>query len=270
LGGPVGVAAVLVLMLGLGVQWLWQQMQGRMRLVGSNWLSGQALLLLSALALLCLYSLYIGRYNVENDHSHTLADLYRLLPGGLARYLTYQVGLPLLLSAVAFNAVLLWLLTAPTPARQQVLRSLGWVGLLLGCYLLLLPFGGYRTYRPNLLRNDTALPVILGVFFAYGLSSYFLLTNLRTMRRGAYQVLVCLFGAFFLYQDGQPNPAASNGCERWSLDQLAQAKEPVVELSSDCNVLTWGPIHNPQDSDLQAQMIYYWGITSEKKLFYQK
>lgn len=267
LGGPIGVATLLVLLLGAGSQWVWQQVSGPPK---SNWLSGQALVLLSVMAGLSLYSLYIGRNNVENDYSHTLVDLYRILPEGIARYLTYQAGLPLLLTLIAGNILLTWRIVKPTRARQQVLRAMAWVGLLITCYLLLLPLGGYRAYRPNLLRNDTALPIVLSVFFAYGLSTYFLLTNLQGIRRWVYTLLVCVAGAFFLYQDNQHGLNADNGCERWSLDQLAQAPEPVVELGSDCNVLTWVPIHNAQESELHAQMLYYWHITPSKKLYYQK
>lgn len=273
--GPIATAALAVLLLGIGGYWAWgQARRGRLSLtrpaLGQEWLSGQALLLLGTLAGLCLYSLYIGRNNIENTRTYSLQQLYALLPIGALRYLTYQPGVPLLLLALAANVLLLRRGVAPSPARHRVLRALSCVGLFAGVYLLLLPLGGYRSYRPALLRNDTALPMLLGLLFSYGLSTSFLLARLRGRWRGSYAGAVCLLGAFFLYADARLNPGITNDCERWSLDQLARAKEPVVELTNTCYVLAWTPITDYYQSDIQGQMLYYWGVTPDKKLYFQK
>jgi len=273
--GPIATATLAVLLLGIGGYWAWgQTRRGRLSLTrpaqGQEWLSGQALLLLGTLAGLCLYSLYIGRNNIENTHTYSLRQLYELLPIGAFRYLTYQLGVPLLLLALAANVLLLRWRVAPSPDRRRVLRALGYVGLFAGAYLLLLPLGGYRSYRPALLRNDTALPMLLGLLFSYGLSTSFLLARLRGRWRGSYAGAVCLLGAFFLYADARLNPGLTNDCERWSLDQLARAKEPVVELTNACYVLAWTPITDYYQSDIQGQMLYNWGVTPAKKLYFQK
>jgi len=273
--GPIATATLAVLLLGIGGYWaLGQARRGRLSLVqpapGQEWLSGQALLLLGTLAGLCLYSFYIGRNNIENTHTYSLGQLYKLLPVGVARYLKYQPGVPLLLLALATNALLVRRGTAPSPARRRVLLTMGWAALFMGVYVLLLPLGGYRSYRPSLLRNDTALPVLLALLFSYGLSTYFLLAQLRGHWRSSYVAAVCLFAGFFLYANVELNPGLTNGCERWSLDQLARAKEPVVELTDACYVLAWAPITDYYQSDIQGQMLYYWGVTPDKKLYFQR
>jgi len=79
-----------------------------------------------------------------------------------------------------------------------------------------------------------------------------------------------LFGAFFLRADNLPDAYPVSDCERWSLDQLARAKEPVVELTNACSVLAWAPITDYYQSDIQGQMLYYWGVTPTRKLYFQK
>ncbi|TDN36582.1 hypothetical protein [Hymenobacter sp. UV11] len=273
--GPIATATIAVLLLGVGGHWAWGQGQ-RWRqglawpTLGRGWLSGQAVLLLGTLTALCLYSIYIGRNNVENTHTYSLLQRYQLLPLGVARYFIYQLGLPVLVLVLASNFLLACWAVTDSMARRRVLTTLGWVGLFIGAYLLLLPLGGYRSYRPNLLRNDTALPILLGLLFAYGYSSYFLLSQLRGRLRGGYLLIICLVGGFFLHADGQPDAFPVSDCERWSLDQLARAREPVVELAGFCPVLAWMPISDYTQSEVQAQMLYYWHITPTKKLYFQK
>jgi hypothetical protein len=273
--GPIATASIAVLLLGIGVHWAWGHWQTglhhmRLNTLMRGWLSWQAAGLLALLAVLCLYSMYIGRNNAENSHDHTLRQLYQLLPMGVYIQLTHQAGLPVLLGLLLFNAQLVRWLVPASPERQRVLLILRWVGLFAVVFILLLPLGGYRTYRPHLLRNDSVLPVLLGLFFAYGVSTYFLLFQLKGGMRASYLTVVCLFGAYFMYADRKLEMPANNGCERWSMDQLARAQEPVVRLVNFCNVMTWAPLGDYHESDLNAQMLYYWHVTPVKKLYYQQ
>ena len=269
--GPVATAAIAVLLFGIGVYWAWEQWQ-RQRdpaLRGSSWLSGQAMVLLAVLAVLCLYSLYIGRSNSENTHDHTLWQLYQLLPFGIYTQLTWQPGLPVLLGVLLLNGQLVRRALPPTPGRQRVLLAMRCVGLFAVIYLLLLPLGGYRSYRPYLLRNDSILPILLGLIFAYGLSTYFLALQLRGRLRGGYLAVVVLAAGFFLYADRKLEMPVNNGCERWAMDQLSRAPEPVVQVANFCNILTWTPITDYHQSEINAEMLRYWGVTKTKKLYQQ-
>lgn len=273
--GPVATATIAIWLVGIGVHWAWGQWQRWQTsrqgpTLAGGWISGQALLLLGLLAGLSLYSLYLGRYNVENSHTHTLRQLYELLAVGSVAFFTYKAALPALILLLLTNFLLIRWAVPPSTVRGRVLASMGWVALFIVAYLALLPLGGYRSYRPYLLRNDSALPVVLGLLFAYGLSAYFLLFQLRGLGQRSYLLLVLLVGGAFWYADGFQPAENTNGCQRWSLDQLARAPEPVVELSPLCDVLTWGPVRDAHDSEFQAQLLQYWGITPGKKLYYQK
>lgn len=274
--GAIPIAAAAVLVLGIGVNWAWQHWKAvprwpvRLTLTG-GWLSEQALLLLGILTALSAYSLYIGRNNAENlQHTHTLWELYQLLPIGIYRELTMQWGLPLLVLLVVVNAQLIRYLLPLSNDRQRVLNALRWVGMFALVFILLLPLGGFRNYRPYVVRGDAILPVLLGLFYAYGVSTCFLFYQLRGRIRVSYVVVVGLFATTFTYADSTTKMPRNNDCERWALDQLARAPEPVVRLSPYCSVLGWDLFYDHHQSELQGEMLYYWGVTKTKKLYYQQ
>ena len=273
--GPVATATAAVLLLGLSLYWAWQNAQTAPRRLqlnppGLQWLSWPALGLLATLAALGLLSLYIGRNNSENTHDHTLGELYRLLAQGMAQQFTWQPALPVLVALLLLNAWLLRRQVPVSPASQRLLSILRGLGFFALAYLLLLPFGGYRSYRPLLLRNDSILPVTLGVIGIYGASTYFLIEQLQGAGRRRYLTLVGLTAAFFTIADCRLTLREPNDCQRASLEQLAWAPEPVVQLTPQCNVLSWTPITDFHQSEYNAEMLRYWGVTTEKKLYFQR
>ena len=272
--GPVGTAAAAVVVAGIGLRWAWLQRQAAARpwpLAGSRlavgWLSGQALALLGLLAFLSLYSVFIGRNNAENSHTHTLAELYALLPIGIAKEVVLQPGLPLLLGLLLLNMLLLRRLP-PSAARTRVLAHLRWVGWFAAVFLLLLPLGGYRSYRPYLVRGDSIQPILIGLFYAYAVSSYVLLLQLAGRWRPAYVGAVLAVGVTFAAANLTWRMPRTNECERWSLDQLARAPETEVRLSPYCPVLQWDNQADPHQTELHGLMLQYWGVTDRPKLYY--
>ena len=264
--GPICIAAVAVLLLGLGLYWAGQRVRPD---GGLRWLGGQTLPLLGLLAVLSGYSLYIGRNNAENAHTHTLAQLYQLLPTGLYRELKINWGLPLLLLLLLANAQLVRRAVPASAERQRVLNSLRWVALFAAVFVLLLPFGGYRSYRPYLVRGDSILPVLLGLFYAYGSSSYFLLHQLRGRLKAGYRTALALFLLAFVYADSTTKMPFNNDCQRWALDQISRATEPVVRVAPSCTILSWDILTDYHQTELQANMLHYWGVTSRPKPYQQ-
>jgi hypothetical protein len=274
--GPIAIAAIAVLLLGIAIYWAWQKWRVRHThalfplALSSNWLSGQAMVLLGILAATSLYSLYIGRNNAENSHTHTLWELYQLLPTGIYLELKLQWGLPLLLGLIMVNAQLLRHATPVSSERQQILKQLRWVGLFALVFALLLPFGGYRDYRPYLVRSDSILPILVGLLYAYGISTYYLLHHLTRKIRLAYIPLLLAFTGTFVYADTTTKMPYNNDCERWAFEQMAQSKEPVVRIATDCTVLSWITTGDYNQTMLQADMLYYWGVTTKKRPYYQQ
>jgi len=263
--GPLIPGVVAVVLLGMAGQWV--------RRPGS-WLRSApvpALLLLVFLGALCAYSLYIGRYNVENlGPAPTLWERYQLLPLGVLKQLTGKLGLPLLVLACLANAWLLrrWALAGPENARiRAVLRWVGWFAL---TYVLLLPLGGYRSYRPYLLRFDSISPITLGLIFFYGLSASYLLRALPSLGRRWYAVAVLAIGFIYVNADRKLHLPDGNDAERAALAQLAAAPaaQRVVHLEEPGNVLSWRPITDSTASATNAAMLDYWHVTQGHKLYY--
>ena len=238
----------------------------RLRLSRPGWL------LLAGVGALTLYSLYLGSFNTENLGAAAvpLPARYWLLARGIGAALTSKLGLPLLVGAVLGNAWLLARRLPPTPATARLLallRGLGWFAL---AYLLLLPLGGYRPYRPLILRYDTLLPLTLGLLLAYAATALHLLRELTGLGRRCYGAGLLGISAVFMFADKPLKPAASNAFERQALTRLAATPGPVVQLPAEGRIMSWEPISSPPLSDTNAQLLYYWGITPEVRQYYQK
>lgn len=268
--GPIIPGVVAVLLLGIGWYWL-------RAAPGGSWLARlravprQPMLLLGLLGALCAYSLFIGRNNAENAWTTlSLGARYQLLPMGVLKQLTGKLGMPLLLLLCLANAYLLRRWAAPTPETRRIRLVLRWVGWFALGYVLLLPLGGYRSYRPYLLRFDSISPITLGLFFFYGLSATYLLRTLPKRGRPWYTGAVLLVAFIYANADRKLHVADGNDCERQALAQLAQAPvaTPIVQLPQACNVLSWKLITDPAQSANNAAMLDYWRVTQGPKHYF--
>jgi hypothetical protein len=264
-----------VLFACIALHWVVQQWQEGARPGLQQWWAGlqrlpaRPLVLLGIFGLLCLYSIYISRFERESlNHSLPLWERYARIPAGIL-WQYRKLGMPLLTLAVLANAQLLHRLLPEAPGSQQALRLMRWLGIFALLFLLMLPLGGYRDYRELIVRRDSVLPLILGMVLTYGLSTYVLLQNLPARARRWYRVAVAVFSLIYLYAD-RHLPNVSNTCERQQLARLAQASEPVVRLNADCTLMSWEINRSPDYSDINAQLFEYWGITPGKKLYYQQ
>jgi hypothetical protein len=267
--GPLITGTVLVLLLGVGLHAARQRQRlpAAERLQHLPWQAG---LVWGWLGVLCLYSLYIGRHNSENlTLMLPLWERYQLVPLGIWDELTSKLGLPLLVLGCIANVQLIRRQLPPTPESQrivQVLRYLGWFALV---YTLLLPLGGYRNYRPLILRHDSILPITLGLIGFYALSATYLLGQLRGRPRQWYTLGVVVVAFIFTNADRKLHPNNNNVDERQALVLLSQAgPAPVVRLPKKCRVLSWDPITSPNESLTNAELLEYWGITQGRRLYY--
>ena len=267
--GPIITGTVLVLLLGVGVHLVSQ----RWRLPAGQWLQGlpwQAVLLWSWLGVLCLYSLFIGRNNSENLMATLpLGARYLLVPQGVWEELTSKLGLPLLVLGCIANVQLICRLLPPAAEGQRIGLVLRYLGLFALVYVALLPLGGYRNYRPLILRHDSIVQITVGLIGFYGLSGTYLLTHLRGRALRWYAVGVVAITLIFTNADRKIITNNNNQSERQALALLAQAgSKPVVQLPEKCTVMSWEPITNPNESLTNAELLEYWGITRGQKLYY--
>ncbi len=220
------------------------------------------------ISLLSLYSLYIGKNNSEfiNDIP-PLSTRYDRLPFGLYYWLTQKLGVPLLIIMICVNAFLIHK-NYKNETGKKILHLLKWIVLFSVLYIILLPLGGYRHSRPNIIRCDSVMPITIALIFIYGLSALFLINNLKNIGKKVYVFI--LIGFSFIYTWSDEPEFTKNNCEKQALQKIADSRDKIVLLENDCNVMSWEKITDPKESENNAELFQYWGITKEKKLFYQK
>ena len=275
LSGPLNPGISLVLALLIGAHYFHEKLrQSNGKTIFSKLVSGirqipaDYYLYLLPLCVFSAYSLYLGTYNAMNDDSRMpLPALYARLPQGLYQLLTTKLGLPVLLATLAINT---WIIRYKfgNPEGKKILRLFKWIGLFALVYILLLPLGGYRSYRPYVLRYDTILPVTLGLMFVFGQTSLFILKNLPGKQKYWYAPL--LMAVLFIFTNADRPGFDKNRCEREAILQIASSPEKVVRLDDDCKVLSWNIVGQPQESVLKIRLLKIWGVVDEDKLFFQE
>ena len=219
-------------------------------------------------SILSLYSLFIGRNNSQFILDKiSVSERYSRLPQGLYLLLTQKIGYPLLLIMIGINAFLIHK-GHKTPEGKKILNLLKWIGIFSILYISLLPLGGYRSYRPNIIRYDSIMPITIALIIFYGLSAYFLITHFQNNAKKVY--IAAIIGFSFVYTLADEPEWDKNKCEINAFENLASSKVKIVLLENDCSVLAWKKIDDPASSEFNAQLLQFWGITEEKKLYYQK
>lgn len=218
--------------------------------------------------LLSLYSYYIGQSNSENFFAQLpLAERYERLPEGIRMLFTQRSGLYWLVFMMAANLVILYHRNVPRTIRINAVTLLAVVLLFTTAYFLLLPLGGYREYRPFIIREDTVMPALLALVLWYGITAYRVLNTLGGFRKALY---VAILGVFlFVLVKNDPAHFGHYACERAALEELIASDEKIVKLNAGCPVMAWGPIHDPALSDVNCSMLQYWGVLKDARLYYQ-
>ncbi len=104
----------------------------------------------------------------------TLGERYAMLPKGFMNmFVSGNGGFGLLFVLTIANCLIIRHIS--DIEGKPMLSLFHWILLFSAIYIILLPFGGYRPYRPLIIRYDSALPVSCLFIFYYVPSSVFLL-----------------------------------------------------------------------------------------------
>jgi hypothetical protein len=218
-------------------------------------------------SILALYSLFIGQNNAENLwKTVSLTERFIKIPVGLYYQFTQKPGPLILLLSLVVNTLIIKRFADNHQARWilNILKGLVAFSII---YILLLPFGGYREYRPNIIRRDTIQPVLLAMFYYFGITTFYLIIHAKLKRRNLFITYIICILAIFTFADAQI--IRHNACEKQALETIARSPEQTVLLSNDCTVLSWHTMTNPDESQLNCKLLQLWGIIHEDKRYYQ-
>lgn len=214
-----------------------------------------------------IYSLVLGLYD-SNFQENTIPvfERYLKLPLGIYYQITQSLGVPFLLLTSGINLFLIKR-NLPNADRQKTQITRSWIVLFSLLYLLLLPLGGYRPYRPNVLRYDTFIPITIALIYFCASSAFILINNLTGRKLKYYGLYLIAIVAIYANSDRIETKKAD--FERQCLETLASSPTQVTKLPATFNVMSWSPITNPEQSRPNAIMLEFWHVTKDQKLYYQ-
>jgi hypothetical protein len=224
-------------------------------------------LILLPICLLSIYSLFLGLFDLNySNETLSLGERFLRLPAGLYSQVFHSLGFPLMLITILVNYFILK--KFQTEESKKLIQILLWITIFSLLYILLLPFGGYRPYRENIIRYDTFMPVNTALFYYFTASGYFIIKYLEGKKREKYVLLIAIVLLIFSIADIKG--LNKNKCEKAALQKMSKTNEKIVALPNNCYVLSWENIYDYQQSENKAELIFLWRITSEKKLFYNE
>lgn len=214
--------------------------------------------------LLNLYAFYLGTYNIENPSDMpNLAERYALFGQGF--YYEYiwndfhPAPLAILFGLILLNTGFIFKILEKN-TRRTYLATLAIILIFITVYTLMLPLGGYRTYRPFVVRYDVGMPNTLSIFFLFFYSSALLLAHFKGKAKLLYAAPLLGLLIFMTIIDRVPNPP-SNACEYTCLKQFAHTEKQLVKLPP-CPVLSWHLFSGTTgiESVPVAGCLYRWGV----------
>jgi len=237
-----------------------------------GWLAGwyrlgqlpRSLLVLAVLAgILSFYSLYLGRYNsLTIDNQLPLPALYGKLPFGIFRQFTGKLAFPVLFLMLGLHYYLL----KRRGSNDGLLRLYGWSLAFAAVYLLLLPLGGFRSYRATVLRYDTILPVTLVCIGLYAAGALRLLRELSRKHLRWYVPLLLIVA--LIYVNADRFDRSGYDCERDALETIAAAAVAEVPLTGNCGVVLWQTYPDAYQSEMTGRLLHRWRITARPRTYY--
>ena len=220
------------------------------------------------LGLIAIYSLYLGKYNTMWQEQIPLKERFSLLPKGIFEMFIDNLGFSILTLGSIINTILL--LTVKNEESKKTIIMFGWILFFTFIYVILLPFGGYRYYRPYIIRYDTIISITYAFIFYEVYSSVILFrntTNNRKFKRIYIGYIIIFVGYFFFIDD----PATwRNNAEKEMMYKIARSKENTVLLDKKTSIIGWEAVDQIWKSENAAKCMKRWNITKDEKLFYYK
>ncbi len=220
--------------------------------------------------LFALYSLYIGTYNTNTmlyADQMTLSEAYQLLPYGIVNQFIWNPAYLCLIILLISAYITLGKNEHPSVVRFR--RLFFWSVMFAAIYIILLPLGGYKPYRPYTLRYDSILPITLILIMLFIHSVILIKRHIPLQKlKNSFLLLVGLFLGLMFYLD-KPE-FWRNDVERAALEEIADSTEDTVELVDyPHTIMSWTLMESAEDSHGAAELLHKWKVTDRKRLYYQ-
>ncbi len=216
------------------------------------------------IAVWCIYSYYIGLYNAENNiPGPQIAERYKILLSGLEYFFTATIAYIFIMVLLGGNIFLLKKIQI-SGAEKKVLRFTFVAILFSVLYVVLLPLGGYRPYRPTIVRYDTFVPVTFLVLFYIIYTSGLLLRKPTT----GYVAFIVVIGLIFKLCDTPQFHA--NACEKYCLRTMSKSTADTLVFDRKCTIIAWNECTTFDQTRNISTMLADWGITDSMKYYIQQ
>lgn len=267
LSGPLNPGVILIISMLYGINNFFIKDNGEGWRSRFKSISGVHLGILIPVTCMSLYSIYIGSFNSYTINSQIpIAEIYGKIPEGILLLMTGKLAWPSIIAWLIINSIILYRLKGDSTKSMR--SDFIWVFVFFILYVLLLPLGGYRSYRPLVIRYDTILPVTMACLYLLGRSSLLIIETLSSSKRMVY--ISFIITVLLIFTNADRKIPTHNSCEMNALRTLAEAKESPVYLSNKCTVISWQNFSDPDSSIYNARLIRKWGITENEILYYQK
>ncbi len=214
-----------------------------------------------------IYCYYIGKFNLESlSKQISLAERYKRLPLGVIEYFSVK-GVYLIVALCLVNIALMWRNIKDQQTRRIIRFSLAILAFIT-IYTLALPLGGYRFYRPNIVRRDLYAPVSVCIVLYWIMTTVHVIKMLRPGYKYLYHISLAAVLAHLAVTNF--NGVPDNSCEREAIKKIAASKEKIVVLDEQCPVMSWFKITDYKESREVTGMLRRWKVLNEEKYFYQK
>lgn len=212
-----------------------------------------------------IYSLYIGTFNIENlNLKLSILERYQKLPFGLFKILSENLGWSLFIVFTCTNIYLARKINALSTYKMN--RTIKYIGLFILLYIALLPLGGYREYRPFILRYDTLIPVTLIILM---LNGTLIINNLHHINQQykKYYIgfLVFIVAALNISDSKIPK---NNLCEKNALLNISNSNNDTLRLTNDCTVMSWNKIKKSEALHLNSIFLKNVNVIQKDVIFY--
>lgn len=112
------------------------------------------------------------------------------------------------------------------------------------------------------------MPVTVAFIYFFGASTYLLINCLKGKLKRNYVVVIII--CLLIYTGADLKGLGRNKCDRHALERMTNSQDTIITIPKDCFVMNWDNIFDPRKSEQQAELIYLWYITPEKKLYYNE